>query len=141
MGNIKEHVANIKLAVSSISHLTHLKYPSKKDIRKALNIIEKSVEQIPTEPIDSILKDTDDQEIKYFMIVKQKGDFAIDAWREEIKTHGVPSQIEEQYAIEQAQETIENFNGGLRPIEKERELMGVVMVIKHERQLWTPAKK
>lgn len=124
----------IRLSVGSIKSLLVPRYVSKKEIRKALQTISSANNDwAKSEKVDSILRDTDDQEIKYFMEVSSEGR---KNWREEMRQHsGIPEEIVESYMRETAEGITENFNATLRHGEDRRELVRVIKVITHERSL------
>lgn len=126
----------IRLSVGAIRSILKPRYVVKKELRKCLITIELANEHLEKKANNnSILRDTDDQEIKYFMEVRKIGMWAV-PWREELKQHsGVPESIVESYMKETAEDIIQNFNNALRNGETQRELVRVIKVITHERIL------
>lgn len=121
----------IRLSVGSIKSLLVPRYVSKKEIRKALKVISDANEDwAKSERVDSILRDTDDQDIKYFMEVSAKG---FKNWKEEITRDA--NSVGEVILKEHAGRVIENFNSTLRQGEEKRTLVRVIKVITHERSL------
>jgi len=132
-------LVSIKLSLSEIKYHLKKRYVSKTSVGRQIQSIEQALDEleIKSNP-DNFIKDTDDQEVKYVMIVNDVDGLPSQAWREELKQrHGVPAELEEKYMKEMAVEIIEAWNEGIpsHHPERKRKLVKFIKEIIHTREL------